>query len=161
MVSEDYGINPTFSRCVFLALPYISPMRPISSLQECKYMRRRTIPLNSASPIQWKQVKTAGATFRKVNYLQATSFKAIIQGNICVLRNWNLLSLNYIIALLKIVLFYFFRARACSWYSISQEICTRFCCALLCCGYAIVHNEFTSSIYPYSSGLLCWHCGNR
>ena len=36
-------------------------------------------------------------------------------------------------------------------YSISQEICTRFCCALLCCGYAIVHNEFTSSIYPYSS----------
>ena len=41
-------------------------------------------------------------------------------------------------------------------YSISQEICTRFCCALLCCGYAIVHNEFTWSIYPYSSGLLCW-----
>ena len=29
------------------------------------------------------------------------------------------------------------------WYSISQEICTRFCCALLCCGYAIVHNEST------------------
>ena len=28
-------------------------------------------------------------------------------------------------------------------YSISQEICTRFCCALLCCGYAIVNNEFT------------------
>ena len=28
-------------------------------------------------------------------------------------------------------------------YSVSQEICTRFCCALLCCGYAIVHNEFT------------------
>ena len=28
-------------------------------------------------------------------------------------------------------------------YSISQEICARFCCALLCCGYAIVHNEFT------------------
>ena len=27
------------------------------------------------------------------------------------------------------------------FYSISQEICTRFCCALLCCGYAIVHNE--------------------
>ena len=45
-------------------------------------------------------------------------------------------------------------------YSISQEMCTRFCCALLCCGYAIVHNEFTWSIYPYSSGLLCWHCGN-
>ena len=42
-------------------------------------------------------------------------------------------------------------------YSISQEICTRFCCALLCCGYAIVHNEFTWSVYPYSSGLLCWH----
>ena len=48
-----------------------------------------------------------------------------------------------------------------AWYSISQEICTRFCCALLCCGYAIVHNEFTWSIYPYSSGLLCWHWGNR
>ena len=46
-------------------------------------------------------------------------------------------------------------------YSISQEICTLFCCALLCCGYAIVHNEFTWSIYPYSSGLLCWHWGNR
>ena len=46
-------------------------------------------------------------------------------------------------------------------HSISQEICTRFCCALLCCGYAIVHNEFTWSIYPYSSGLLCWHWGNR
>ena len=46
-------------------------------------------------------------------------------------------------------------------YSISQEICTRFCCALFCCGYAIVHNEFTGSIYPYSSGLLCWHWGNR
>ena len=45
--------------------------------------------------------------------------------------------------------------------SISQEICTRFCCALLCCGYAIVHNEFTWSIYQYSSGLLCWHWGNR
>ena len=46
-------------------------------------------------------------------------------------------------------------------YSISQEICTRFCCALLCCGYAIVHNELTWSINPYSSGLLCWHWGNR
>ena len=45
--------------------------------------------------------------------------------------------------------------------SISQEICTRFCCTLLCCGYVIVHNEFTWSIYPYSSGLFCWHWGNR
>ena len=45
--------------------------------------------------------------------------------------------------------------------SISQEICTRFCCALLCCGYAILHNECTWSIYPYSSGLLCRHWGNR
>ena len=44
-------------------------------------------------------------------------------------------------------------------YSISQEICTRFCCALLCCGYVIVHNEFTWNIYPYSSGFLCWHWG--
>ena len=50
---------------------------------------------------------------------------------------------------------------ACFDYRISQEICTRFCCALLCCGYAIVHNEFTWSIYPYPSGLLCWHWGNR
>ena len=49
----------------------------------------------------------------------------------------------------------------CRTYSVSQEICTWFCCALLCCGYAIVHNEFTWSIYPYSSGLLCWHWGNR
>ena len=46
-------------------------------------------------------------------------------------------------------------------YSISQKTCTRFCCALLCCGYAIVHNEFTWCFYPYSSGLLCWHWGNR
>ena len=46
-------------------------------------------------------------------------------------------------------------------YSISQEISTRFCCALFCCGYVIVHNEFKWSIYPYSSGLLCWHWGNR
>ena len=46
-------------------------------------------------------------------------------------------------------------------YSVSQEICTRFCCTLLCCGYAIVYNELTWSIYPYSSGLLCWHWGNR
>ena len=53
------------------------------------------------------------------------------------------------------------RVAAKEEYSISQEICTRFCCALLCCGYAIVHNEFTWSIYPYSSGLLCWHWGNR
>ena len=45
-------------------------------------------------------------------------------------------------------------------YSISQEICTRFCCALLCCGYVIIHNEFTWCIYPYSPGLLCWHWGN-
>ena len=46
-------------------------------------------------------------------------------------------------------------------YSISQEICTRFCCVLLCCGYVIVHNEFKWSIYPYSPGLLCWHWDNR
>ena len=52
-------------------------------------------------------------------------------------------------------------AKVTGAYSISQEICTRFCCALLCCGYAIVHNELTWSIYPYSSGLLCWHWGNR
>ena len=38
--------------------------------------------------------------------------------------------------------------------SLSQEICTRFCCALLCCGYAIVHNELAWSIYPYSSGCF-------
>ena len=46
-------------------------------------------------------------------------------------------------------------------YIISQEICTRFCCALLCCSYVIIHNEFKWSIYPYWSRLLCWHWGNR
>ena len=64
-----------------------------------------------------------------------------------ITANYALYSLPYVFAELT--------------YSISQEICTRFCCALLCCGYAIVHNEFTWSIYPYSSGLLCWHWGNR
>ena len=39
-------------------------------------------------------------------------------------------------------------------YSISQEICTRFYCALLCCGYAIVHNEFTCSIYHVHQGCF-------
>ena len=60
-----------------------------------------------------------------------------------------------------VVISYGWLTKSSVWYSISQEICTRFCCALLCCGYAIVHNEFTRSIYPYSSGLLCWHWGNR
>ena len=46
-------------------------------------------------------------------------------------------------------------------YSISQKICTRFCCALLWCGYVIIYNEFTWCIYPYSPGLLCWPLGNR
>ena len=46
-------------------------------------------------------------------------------------------------------------------YSISQEICRRFCCALFCCAYPIVYNGFTWSIYPYSSGLHCLHWGNR
>ena len=51
---------------------------------------------------------------------------------------------------------HYFQRDGCQWYntrsppySISQEICTRFCCALLCCGYAMVHNELTWSIYPY------------
>ena len=44
-------------------------------------------------------------------------------------------------------------SRSCV-YSIAPEICTRFCCALLCCGYAIVHNEFAWSIYSYSSGCF-------
>ena len=39
-------------------------------------------------------------------------------------------------------------------YSISQEICTRFCCALLCCGYAIVHNEFTWSFIHIHQGCF-------
>ena len=46
-------------------------------------------------------------------------------------------------------------------YSISQEIRTRPRRAPPCCGYAIVHNEFAWSIYPYSSGLLRRHWGNR
>ena len=41
-----------------------------------------------------------------------------------------------------------------SMYSISQEICTRFCCALLCCGYAIGHNEFTWSIIHIHQGCF-------
>ena len=41
-----------------------------------------------------------------------------------------------------------------SRYNISQEICTRFCCALLCCGYAIVHNEFTWSIIHIHQGCF-------
>ena len=55
----------------------------------------------------------------------------------------------------------------CCWgytYSISQEICTRFCCALLCCGNAIVHNEFTWSIYPYPmlrADFRFWLVNNR
>ena len=67
------------------------------------------------------------------------------------------------VCLTKLARFYMALHINYTWmtYSISQEICTRFCCALLCCGYAIVHNEFTWSIYPYSSGLLCWHWGNR
>ena len=68
---------------------------------------------------------------------------------------------NYILHLTMGVITYPCPNISLSLYSISQEICTRFCCALLCCGYAIVHNEFTWSIYPYSSGLLCWHWGNR
>ena len=38
-------------------------------------------------------------------------------------------------------------------YSISQEICMRFCFAVLCCGYTLAD-------FPYPSGLLVWHCGN-
>ena len=44
--------------------------------------------------------------------------------------------------------------RRCSNYSISQEICTRFCCALLCCGFVIVHNEFTWSIIHIHQGCF-------
>ena len=62
---------------------------------------------------------------------------------------------------LTLYILYFSGCVPVNIYSISHEICTRFCCALLCCGYAIVHNEITWSIYPYSSGLLCWHWGNR
>ena len=40
------------------------------------------------------------------------------------------------------------------WYSISQEICTRFF-ALLC--FVVVIHWL---IIPYPSGLLHWHCGN-
>ena len=34
-----------------------------------------------------------------------------------------------------------------AYYCISQEICTRFCYALLCCGYAIVHNEYSHEVF--------------
>ena len=40
------------------------------------------------------------------------------------------------------------------WYSISQEIYTRF---LLCCALVVVIHCL---IFPYPSGLLHWHCGN-
>ena len=39
-------------------------------------------------------------------------------------------------------------------YSISQKICTRFCCALFCCGHVIVHNEFTRSIIHIHQGCF-------
>ena len=61
----------------------------------------------------------------------------------------------------KNILMHFICSTAEAVYSISQEICTRFCCALLCCCYVIIHNEFTWCIYPYSPSLLCWHWGNR
>ena len=38
--------------------------------------------------------------------------------------------------------------------SISHEICTRFCCALLYCGHVIVHNEFTWSIIHIHQGCF-------
>ena len=41
----------------------------------------------------------------------------------------------------------------CVVYSISQEICTRFC---LLCFVVVIH----WLILPHSSGLLHWHCGN-
>ena len=40
------------------------------------------------------------------------------------------------------------------WYSISQEICTRF---LLCCALLWLYIDW---FFPYPSGLLHWHCGN-
>ena len=40
------------------------------------------------------------------------------------------------------------------WYSISQEICTRF---LLCCALLWFYIDW---FFPYPSGLLHWHCGN-
>ena len=44
---------------------------------------------------------------------------------------------------------------------IARNMHTVFCRALLFYGHVMVHNEFTWSINPYSSGLLCWHWGNR
>ena len=41
------------------------------------------------------------------------------------------------------------------WYSISQEICTRF---LLCCALLWLNIDWFSHIYYW--GLLHWHCGN-
>ena len=51
--------------------------------------------------------------------------------------------------------------KICCLCSISHKICTRLCCALLFCGYAIIHIEFKWYICPYPSGLLHWHWGNR
>ena len=52
------------------------------------------------------------------------------------------------------------RNKTCELQYIPRNMHTVLLC-FACCGYAIVHNEFTWSIYPYSSGLLCWHWGNR
>ena len=45
-------------------------------------------------------------------------------------------------------------------HTISHEICT-WCFCLPCCGYIIVFSGFMGCIYPYPSGLLHWHWGNR
>ena len=105
------------------------------------YEDRDTIDNNFPTVIQFRrQFGVAGIPFPVIRSLYLFQFQRSIT----------------VVACLE-----FHKAQKEDTYSISQEICTRFCCALLCCGYAIVHNEFKLSFYPYSSGLLCWHWGNR
>ena len=107
------------------------------------------ISFTSCNVLDWNfMITTITATTMAISYLQR-----MLNHSLFVLLD------NLLHWCLFMIIKYIFAYQ--STYSISHEICTRFCCALLCCGYAIVHNEFTWSIYPYSSGLLCWHWGNH
>ena len=117
-------------------------------------------------------VSLCETTREDTKWVNSTPAKCNDNGYFCALANWNFayFTLTSIVERIQknvcqgrmvIPIGYLTSILISMSYSISQEICTRFCCVLLCCGYAIVHNKFTWSIYPYSSGLLCWHWGNR
>ena len=46
------------------------------------------------------------------------------------------------------------RKMFCLWCTVYPKKYARFCCAVLCCSYTLTD-------FPYPSGLLHWHCGNR